>query len=403
MILSFLGAYSYVGYRQRSTQENTTQYASDAVRRVNLKLLAATAVNRALNELTLAPMTRTDVTGSLEGGQFKVKINDYTSDPTLGSTQVRLVACVQNGGFRDTSFVLLQYPYFSRFAYITNNEGTIWFQSGDTIKGPAHTNGYFNMNGRPAFMSSISSAQWYTAGVSPYRSQGVGPPYFAETPNWYAPTLTFPSDVNTQRTAAATAGHSYSNATLYVQFNVDGTYQTKTSSGGAWTSHAKPTNGVVFVGPASGTSTAYTVNVQGTVKGQYTLACQGSINITGDIVYATDPRVNPASTDMLGLVARLNCALTNNVLNGDRTIMAHIMTMNTSVSSTTNFYNTQYSSLNSGTLHLYGGLAQVGRGAVGTVAGMGYLKDYQYDMRLQDFSPPSYPNATVLQQIYYWE
>ena len=42
-----------------------------------------------------------------------------------------------------------------------------------------------------------------------------------------------------------------------------------------------------------------------------------------------------------------------------------------------------------GTLHLFGSFAQRFRGPVGTTAGTGYLKDYEYDTRLR-YSPPPF-------------
>jgi len=109
--------------------------------------------------------------------------------------------------------------------------------------------------------------------------------------------------------------------------------------------------------------------------------------------------------DMLGLVAQMDCVLENNIAGGDRTIMAHILTMNSSSNSASNFYNSNYTNITSDYLTIFGGLAQNHRGAVGQsgTPRTGYLKNYQWDPRLEQFSPPSYPLATVLQQLYYWE
>lgn len=406
MVLAFLVGYSYVGYRVRSTQEIASNRASDAVASTNLKLTSASAINRALSILSLDATVRTDVTGNINGGSFRVRIIDPTLDPTLGATQVRLISSVQLRGKFDTTMVLLQFPSFSRFSYMTGVEGNIWFATGDTIRGPLHTNDYFRMQGRPAFMDDISSAIWYTS-TEPYRKYDASTnPYFGSTTNFGAPILPIPLNLDPQRNAAISNGIRFSNTTLYVQFNANGTYQTRESPTGAWTVRSRPNNGVIFVGPALGTTTGYNVYVQGVVSGQWTLAVQGNIFVTSDIVYANNPLTTPSSTDILGLVARLNCVVTSNSYLTNRTIHAHIMTMNGGTTAvTSNFYNDTYNSILSGQLNVFGGIAQVRRGAVAQMGtpGTGYKKNYIYDNRLREFSPPSYPISTVLQQLYYWE
>lgn len=406
MVLAFLVAYGYVGYRVRSTQELATDRAAQTVERTAIKLLAASAVNRALGILTLNSTHRTDVTGNIMGGSFRVRIFDPTTDASLGPTQVRLICSVQLKNKRDTTMVLLQFPSFSRFSYMSNTEGNIWFATGDTIRGPIHTNDYFRMSGRPAFMDEVSSALWYTT-TEPYRKYDAATnPYFGGPTNFGAPNIPMPSNLDPQRAAAQSNGIIFTNTTLYVQFNANGTYQTRTSTTGSWTIRTRPNNGVIFVGPTTGTSTSYNVYVSGVVSGQWTLAVQGNIYITDNIVYNSNPLTNPSSTDMLGLVARMNCIVTNNVAGGNRTIHAHIMTMNTSATTvTSNFYVDTYNSILSGTLTVLGGITQARRGAVAQMGspGTGYLKNYIYDNRLREFSPPSYPLTTVLQQLYYWE
>src|SRR5208337_2122669 len=51
------------------------------------------------------------------------------------------------------------------------------------------------------------------------------------------------------------------------------------------------------------------INLSGTISGQATIGSMvsgssgGTVNIVGNITYNSDPRTNPASTDMLGIVA----------------------------------------------------------------------------------------------------
>ena len=53
------------------------------------------------------------------------------------------------------------------------------------------------------------------------------------------------------------------------------------------------------------------LRLQGVVKGQYTVACngtapKGNIYLDDDITYNSDPRTNPDSKDLLGIVSKNN-------------------------------------------------------------------------------------------------
>ena len=58
---------------------------------------------------------------------------------------------------------------------------------------------------------------------------------------------------------------------------------------------------------------------------------------------------------------------------------------------TGSFENQYYTSTPQKTLHLYGGITQMTRGAVGTTSGTGFLKQYLYDTRFMTSPPPFLP------------
>ena len=90
----------------------------------------------------------------------------------------------------------------------------------------------------------------------------------------------------------------------------------------------------------------------------------------------------------------------------DRTIQASIMTMNEAIANNKNFWVNPYNTQEYGTLHIYGGIIQNSRGAVGTFGyygRTGYLKDYEWDARLAKVSPPNFPCLTVLKKIAWWD
>ena len=151
-------------------------------------------------------------------------------------------------------------------------------------------------------------------------------------------------------------------------------------------SQTKAPNGVIYV-------EGMDVRLQGTVKGQYTVAGEGDIYLDNDIVYSQDPKTNPNSGDLLGIVAQNNVIITdNNANNSDININASIFC------STGGFGAENYDTRSvSGNINLLGGIIQNTRAAVGTFSGnsvkSGFNKRYMYDNRLMSASPPSFPGT----------
>lgn len=127
--------------------------------------------------------------------------------------------------------------------------------------------------------------------------------------------------------------------------------------------------------------------VQGTVKGQVTVASDNFIYITGDLTYQN------VATDVLGLVGN-NAVWVWNPMNSssnaiysakNRTIHAAILSVGHS------FIVQNYAMGGSrGTLTVIGAIAQKFRGPVGNTAPNGYDKNYKYDDRLFSISPPKF-------------
>ncbi len=138
------------------------------------------------------------------------------------------------------------------------------------------------------------------------------------------------------------------------------------------------------------------IYVKGTVNGQVTVYTRRKIYITNDIVYAEDPRENPASDDVLGLLARKNVIVKDNAPNRDDCII-HASIMSVQGSFTVENYD---QGSPRGTLHVLGGIIQETRGPVGTFSwwgpATGYQKDYQYDSRLLAMAPPYFPVSSKM-------
>ena len=148
------------------------------------------------------------------------------------------------------------------------------------------------------------------------------------------------------------------------------------------------------------------VYVQGTLRGEVTVAAENYVYVTGDIKYKDD------TIDVLGLVGQ-NAVWVwnpqvctdwysnygNGVKNGtckenknkfyssvlDRTISAAIL----SVAHTFVVQNHDIGS-SRGTLTVKGAISQKFRGTVATTSGSGYLKEYNYDPRFRYLAPPKF-------------
>jgi len=283
---------------------------------------------------------------------------------------------------------------FARFAYFTDEEtmvsGTnVWFTTGDILRGPVHSNSQFNINGDPIFIKEVTTTE---ASVN---YGGVSNPDFREGIEFNAGRIELPTDTSKIRAKALEAeglhftGNAdltlaYDPVTLFASVDVD------QGSGGVL--YQIPDNGVLYV--------EGDVTIWGTLSGQLTVACSGDMYIVNDLLYTTDPRVDPHSTDLLGLIAEGNILMADTAANldaGDETIMAVMMALGTSFMVENYNFGTPR-----GYLRIIGGVIQAHRGPVGTFNPItltlvtGYEKDYVWDSRLADNPPPSFPTTGMV-------
>lgn len=298
------------------------------------------------------------------------------------------------GAVRRIVFTARQASY-TRYGYFSNDEDRlfwwgsqpIWFITGDILYGPFHTNDRLNIWGDPVFdgpVSSVSPAINYYHGGPPNDN-----PDFRESLSLGVNAISMPSQaamIDSLRTQAQAAGGLYLTGDSIVTLLPDGTMNV-TNAARDWLDENMPvpSNGALFV------NNGY-VDVSGALNGRLTIGTSRSIYVTGNILYHDDPRINPSSGDLLGLVAQNNVYVDRDAPY-DIEIDAYIVALNTS------FGVENYQSGLKGTLSLYGGITQYRRGPVGTFNGStgervsGYLKNYDYDTRLEAMAPPYFPPA----------
>lgn len=352
------------------------------------------------------PSTVTVVSGAWTG-TYQVTITDLGSP---GGTN-RRYRVTSKGEANNSSVTLtnyLQTDNYARYIWFTDAEtynGTnVWFWTQDYLDGPTHTNGHFNIYGNPTFAGEVESVdnyiRYYNNGNNINSSNLSNPPY--DMPNFLggielgtAEPQPMPTQALNLRTASTNGGLRLTgNSTLLL--NADGTMNLTNSNyyyahcGGTCsscctlTNQALPANGALFVSGGN-------LTVSGVLQGRLTVGCSRDIFIPGNITYNTDPRVDPSSTDTLGIISEADVVISSGAPT-DLEIDGSIMALNTSF-----LLNNWDDPPPRGTLTVFGGIIQQERGPVGTFSGgnkvSGYSKNYVYDGRLLTNPPPFVPTT----------
>jgi hypothetical protein len=303
LITAFLGAFLVMvtsGLRQanRTTDGMRAYYVADAGLADALMQLRAVATFPAAFNVNNAsyPVGPNNLNGS-----YTVTV---TTDGAVWPTYT-LASQGVFGSAKKTLTLRVKTSSYSRWNYLSLTEihptwGNLWWVTGMYAEGPIQTDGQFNIWGSPVFNGPVSQA----ASTINY-GQGGPPndnPNFEQGLTLSAPAIPFPTTdlLNSVKNGAA-QGISLTGATT-VTLVSNGTMNVTNSAKG-WNAQnmAIPANGALYVDNGD-------VTVQGTLKGQLTIATNQNIWISGNVRYNTDPMTTPSSTDLLGLVA--NSAVT---------------------------------------------------------------------------------------------
>ncbi len=336
---------------------------------------------------------------TLPEGQYTVTIDPDDANTTSYLDHYTITVTGQTDTLQVSRQVslILQNESFARYIYFTDSEERvtawgvrpIWFITGDYLDGPVHSNDRFNIFGNPVFDGAVTSAASslnYNRGGPPLDN-----PQFNGGLDLGVPEVTLPLTANDLRVAAAANGSWYQgNTTLVLQS--DGTMRVTNPAAGLTNQLVPlPANGAVFVNGGHAT-------VSGTLNGQLTIGSSENVIINNNLVYADDPRSNPNSDDVLGLVAE------------DNVVVAAAAPYNTTIQASVMGLNASFTVENwwigppKGTLSVYGGIIQVSRGPVGTFNSRtgarvsGYSKSYRYDTRFRQLAPPFYPTTSEYEE-----
>ena len=326
----------------------------------------------------------------------------------------------------------------------------IQWTSGDTVKGPLHSNDQLQINGAVNFTSPKTTSSWPSLNVAnpPTKSWwGTRNPPLAGYSPKYAPPLQMPAgntelleqvapDRDGDTTTPAGPGCYYTGATRIIfQGTTMRVLSPSTSAADTpsrcldvanraneqvkaippviyvdRTTASCTTGAIGYPAPGesytTGTSTAFswgdTTNyhcqqgsayVQGSADAQVTVSGKNDVVITGNLTVQDDG----AGTDVIGLIAGNFVWVYHPVNGGGSNLLGSanaVTTIDAAILSISHSFVVQNWAQGAavGTLNVTGAIAQKFRGPVGTGSGTtistGYYKNYVYDSRLNYLQPP---------------
>ncbi len=389
MVMGFGAIIGYVGLNMARNAGTANDGSSIYAEKATLQNLAFTGANIGLANLYQDSLWRGPVTQQVNvngiAGSFTVLAEKGASGALVRSiSSLRSIAGPMRHDTVEISFTEFEENSFSLYAWMSNNEGKVYWFTGDTVRGALHSNSSLNVSGYPVFMEKVTTA-----------GDIKGDKTNAQFKKGYktgASRITFPSDLSRLVTAANTGGRYYTQA-------VEVTLQPGSSAAGDGRAIVRSLSGTAINDTirvsASGFNgvigSSQKVNVKGTLDGKLTVFSQQDIWIQDDVIYASGSNYSTGN-DLLGLVAERNVIIANNQANAQLVkVQASIFCRSGS------FYAENYQNRPKGVLHVQGSIVQNDRGAVGTFSGSshlsGFLKRYTYDQRLANnqVRPPFYP------------
>jgi hypothetical protein len=407
LILGFSGLFGIMGQNllnfSNEASDNFYEYYTDT-RSHNI---AVSGANMAANKLFI---DKTWMDGwddiSIDGGSLTVTVE------TFNVFNRRIFSVGSYRGASDTVIVTLAPKNFAQYGNFYDKNGA-WWATGDTLRGPFHTNDWLRALGTPVFLGNATTKK----GVK-LKDKNAHPEFHGELNTGVYIPLEF--DTSIIRIAAYDNGKIFRDTTysnkitdVNLELNSDGTvkYSVNINNNG-WTPdvtvplNTLAPNGVIYVEKGN-------VFIKGTLNGRLSVVATGkgdkkagTIHITGDVKYNKDPRIDPASTDMLGLIAGEMVQLDFDPARGDIDIHASIYSQNDGL------VIEKYKDYPGGhNMNLLGGV--IGKELRATakykwdgtkyIVTNGYSYVHSFDERFYDVVPPSFPNTKYFKIISWLE
>jgi hypothetical protein len=302
-----------------------------------------------------------------------------------------------------TTSVLLRSMSFSQFQYYsvleTTPEGNpIYWADGEQMTGPLHTedNLYITERG-PEFYGRVTlhgTVNYKNGKYDKKKNKNGSEGYFYGGGPDPGISVPMPGEWDALSDHLDVSKNFVGNDDVYLEFEANGKVRYRVGSEEYHqedlTSFTQ--NGIIYVKGGN-------VHVKGTLKGQITIVADslsptsgGTVYIDDNLRYAHDPRTDPSSTDVLGIVAKNKVLISKdyNPTGGKDNI-----DIQASIFCQKEGFGAEDATTrpDEGYINLLGGIQQYRRGVVGLVSGRGFSKNYVWDTRLQNLLPPWYPGT----------
>ena len=400
MVLGFSTLFLVMGYNANNVASSSVQNMADYHAKTVAYNIASSGANMSANEIFMDANWTTGFSNEdFEDGYFDATVE--VLDAVLNIRKLTTTATYR--GVSKTVEVIFKPSSFSKFAYLsTNDPGNLYWTYKDTIWGPFHSELAINSYRHPVFMAKATSK----VGVHNYQTEAL------DAPEFYGGfesgvSLAFPnSGLPDLLNMATLGGYLFTGQdTVYITFAGDSLKYRFAANDPDTTVHAQSfaPNGVICADNA-------TIRLKGIVKGQYTVGSakslgvgsNGNIYLDDDIVYYNDPRIDPNSTDLLGIVAKNNVQIAENLANSSD------INVDASIYSEIGGFGAGWPSFTqpNGRINLYGGIQNKTRVQIGVISGgniWGFNRNYKYDVRLMLMSPPGYPGTGDMEIVSWLE
>jgi hypothetical protein len=387
LVLGFSLLYMILGSNSSKLSTQTVENMADYNANTVAHNIAVSGTNLSCNQLFLNGSWDDGYNGiDFESGNFTASIEVLDA-----WRNIRKLTTVGNyGGITKSIEVIFQPSKFSKFAYYSVSESGIHWHAGDTVWGPWHSQDYITISQNPVFYGKVTTKKGINYNIPPYDPKFLGG--FEQGVDVQMPTTSI-SDLEAM--AIDDGEHFTGQDTVYLTFEGDSVkYRSSYSSPPtAYLLSSIAPNGILFAQNAI-------LRIQGTIKGQYTVGSNKTVFIDNDIVYNTDPRIDPTSQDLFGIVSEKDVLVSDLPANYDGiNLHASIFCMNEGFGA-----QNPGTRPNSGQLKLLGGIQQYYRKLVSNPwPTHGFAKAYKYDERLMIASPPGYPGTGQLEIVSWFE
>jgi len=387
LVLGFSVIFLVMGYNANSVSTRAVENMVDYHAKTVAHNIAVSGANLAANQIFFDNAWKTGYSNiEFEGGYLDASVTVINAFQNIR----KLATTGSYRGISKTVEVIFQPSKFSKFAYYSVSESGIHWHDGDTVWGPWHSQDYITISKNPVFWGKVTTKLGIKKNILPYDPKFYGG---FEKPVDLPMPLTSVTDLEA---LAIADGELFSGKdTVYLTFAGDSVkYRWKYSQKDT-TYHLASIapNGVLFAKNC-------VVRLQGTIKGQYTVGANKTVFIDNDIVYNTDPRIDPTSTDLFGIVTD------KDVLISDKPANHNGINLHASIFCKNEGFGAENPGTrpNSGQLKLLGGVQQYYRKLVSNPwPTHGFAKAYRYDERLRYASPPGYPGTGILEIVSWLE